>query len=146
MNKYMELAVKEARQAMKRGHGGPFGAVIVKDGEIIASSYNSVIKRNDATAHAEMNVIRKACRKLHSYDLSECEMYTTGQPCKMCLGAINWAKIKTVYFGNTYKDALNMGFDDEKGNNSNLNMIRLDSEHTVELIDEWNNSNKKKIY
>ena len=146
MNKYMELAVKEARQAMKKGHGGPFGAVIVKDGEIIASSHNSVIKSNDATAHAEIDAIRKACKKLKSYNLSECEMYTTGQPCKMCLGAINWAKIKTVYFGNTYKDALNMGFDDEKGNNSDLKMIRLDSEHTVELIDEWNNSNKRKIY
>ena len=98
----MELALKEARKSMKKGHGGPFGAVIVKDGKIIASSYNNVIKSNDATAHAEINAIRKACKKLRSYNLSECEMYTTGQPCKMCLGAINWAKIKNVYFGNIY--------------------------------------------
>jgi guanine deaminase len=146
MNKYMELAIKQARKGMKRGHGGPFGAVIVRKDKIVAFAHNTVLKDNDATAHAEMNVIRKACRKLHSYDLSDCEIYTTGQPCRMCIGAINWAKIKTVYFGNTYKDALNMGFDDEKGNNSDLKMIRLDSEHTVELIDEWNNSNKRKIY
>lgn len=142
----MELAIKEAKKGIKRGHGGPFGAVIVKNGEVIASSHNRVLKDKDATAHAEMNVIRKACKKLQSFDLSECELYTTGQPCKMCLGAINWAKIKTVYFGNTYKDALNMGFDDEKGNNQGLKMIRIDSEYTVKLIEEWNNSNKRKIY
>lgn len=146
MNQYMQLAIKEALKGIKRGHGGPFGAVLVKNGEVIASSHNTVLKGHDATNHAEINVIRKASKKLKRENLSDCEIYTTGQPCKMCMGAINWAKIKTVYYGNTYKDALNMGFDDEKGNNKDLKLIRLDSEHTVKLIEEWNNSSKKKIY
>lgn len=142
----MGIAIKEAKKGMKKGHGGPFGAVIVKNGQVIASSHNTVLKEHDSTTHAEMNAIRIACKKLKSFDLSECEMYTTGQPCKMCMGAINWSKIKTVFYGNTYRDALNMGFDDEKGNNRDLKMIRLDSEHTVKLVDEWNNSGKKEIY
>lgn len=146
MNQYMQLAIKEALKGIRRGHGGPFGAVLVKNGEVIASSHNTVLKGHDATNHAEINVIRKASKKLKRENLSDCEIYTTGQPCKMCMGAINWAKIKTVYYGNTYKDALNMGFDDEKGNNKDLKLIRLDSEHTVKLIEEWNNSSKKKIY
>jgi len=142
----MQLAINEALKGIRRGHGGPFGAVLVKNGEVIASSHNTVLKGHDATNHAEINVIRKASKKLKRENLSDCEIYTTGQPCKMCMGAINWAKIKTVYYGNTYKDALNMGFDDEKGNNKDLKLIRLDSEHTVKLIEEWNNSSKKKIY
>lgn len=146
MNQYMQLAIKEALKGIRRGHGGPFGAVLVKNGEVIASSHNTVLKGHDATNHAEINVIRKASKKLKRENLSDCEIYTTGQPCKMCMGAINWAKIKTVYYGNTYKDALNMGFDDEKGNNKDLKLIRLDSEHTVKLIEEWNNSSKRKIY
>lgn len=146
MNQYMQLAIQEALKGIKRGHGGPFGAVIVKDGKVIASCHNTVLKDHDSTCHAEINVLRKASRKLKRETLSDCEIYTTGQPCKMCLGAINWAKVKTVYYGNTYKDALNMGFDDEKGNNVNLKLIRIDSEHTVKLIDEWNNSNNNKIY
>lgn len=146
MNQYMQLAINEALKGIRRGHGGPFGAVLVKNGEVIASSHNTVLKGHDATNHAEINVIRKASKKLKRENLSDCEIYTTGQPCKMCMGAINWAKIKTVYYGNTYKDALNMGFDDEKGNNKDLKLIRLDSEHTVKLIEEWNSSSKRKIY
>lgn len=142
----MQLAINEALKGIRRGHGGPFGAVLVKNGEVIASSHNTVLKGHDATNHAEINVIRKASKKLKRENLSDCEIYTTGQPCKMCMGAINWAKIKTVYYGNTYKDALNMGFDDEKGNNKDLKLIRLDSEHTVKLIEEWNSSSKRKIY
>lgn len=146
MNQYMQLAINEALKGIRRGHGGPFGAVLVKNGEVIASSHNTVLKGHDATNHAEINVIRKASKKLKRENLSDCEIYTTGQPCKMCMGAINWAKIKTVYYGNTYKDALNMGFDDEKGNNKDLKLVRLDSEHTVKLIEEWNSSSKRKIY
>lgn len=146
MNQYMQLAIKEALKGIRRGHGGPFGAVLVKNGEVIASSHNTVLKGHDCTNHAEINVIRKASKKFKRENLSDCEIYTTGQPCKMCMGAINWAKVKTVYYGNTYKDALNMGFDDEKGNNKELKLIRLDSEHTVKLIEQWNNSSKRKIY
>lgn len=146
MNEYMNIALKEARKGMKKGHGGPFGAVIVKDGKVIAKSHNMVLKKNDATCHAEMNVLRDASKKLKSYDLSSCVIYTTGQPCKMCEAAINWSKVKRVYFGNTYKDALNMGFDEQRGNNQDLELIRLDSSETVKLVEEWNSLSKKRIY
>jgi len=146
MNQYMQLAIKEALRGIRKRHGGPFGAVVVKDGKVICSSHNTVVKEHDSTNHAEMNCLRIACKKLKTFDLSDCEIYTTGQPCKMCIGAINWAKIKSVYYGNTYKDALNMGFDDEKGNNKELKLNRIDSEYTVKLIEEWNNSSKRKIY
>ncbi|HNW23568.1 MAG TPA: nucleoside deaminase [Candidatus Dojkabacteria bacterium] len=142
----MEKAIEEAKKGMKRGHGGPFGAVLVKDGKILAFDHNRVLKKNDSTYHAEINVIRKASKKLKRFDLSDCEIYTTGKPCKMCEGAINWAKIKKVYYGNSYKDALNMGFDDEKGNNQDVIYERIESTQTAKLIEEWNNFSKKSIY
>lgn len=146
MNIYMEKAIEEAKKGMKRGHGGPFGAVLVKDGKILAFDHNRVLKKNDSTYHAEINVIRKASKKLKRFDLSDCEIYTTGKPCKMCEGAINWAKIKKVHYGNSYKDALNMGFDDERGNNQDVIYERIESTQTAKLIEEWNNFNKKSIY
>jgi len=146
MNIYMKKAIEEAKKGMKRGHGGPFGAVLVKDGKILAFDHNRVLKKNDSTYHAEINVIRKASKKLKRFDLSDCEIYTTGKPCKMCEGAINWAKIKKVYYGNSYKDALNMGFDDERGNNQDVIYERIESTQTAKLIEEWNNFNKKSIY
>lgn len=142
----MELALKEARYGMKKGRGGPFGAILVKDGKVIAKNHNRVVKGKDCTMHAEMNVIRRGCKKLKTYDLSSCELYTTGEPCKMCMGAIGWAKIKRVYYGNTYKEALNMGFNDETGNNGKVEMIRLDSSETVKLVEEWNSISKKILY
>lgn len=146
MNIYMEKAIEEAKKGMKRGHGGPFGAVLVKDGKILAFDHNRVLKKNDSTYHAEINVIRKASKKLKRFDLSDCEIYTTGKPCKMCEGAINWAKIKKVHYGNSYKDALNMGFDDERGNNQDVIYERIESTQTAKLIEEWNNFSKKSIY
>jgi len=146
MNIYMKKAIEEAKKGMKRGHGGPFGAVLVKDGKILAFDHNRVLKKNDSTYHAEINVIRKASKKLKRFDLSDCEIYTTGKPCKMCEGAINWAKIKKVHYGNSYKDALNMGFDDERGNNQDVIYERIESTQTAKLIEEWNNFNKKSIY
>jgi len=146
MNQYMKIAMDEARKGMSKGHGGPFGAVIVKDGKIIAKDHNTVLRKKDATCHAEINVIREASKKLKSFDLSSCEIYTTGKPCKMCEAAINWAKIKKVYYGNTYRDAINMGFRDERGNNEGLVEERIDSSETVKLVEEWNSFSKKKTY
>lgn len=146
MNMYMEEAIQQARKGMKKGHGGPFGAVLVYQGKIIASDHNRVIKNHDATCHAEILVIKKASKKFKEFDLSNCEIYTTGKPCKMCEGAINWAKIKKVYYGNSYKDAMNMGFDDEKGNNQDIVYERIESTQTGKLIEEWNAFNKKKTY
>ncbi len=142
----MKIAMDEARKGMSKGHGGPFGAVIVKDGKILAKDHNTVLRKKDATCHAELNVIRGASKKLKSFDLSSCEIYTTGKPCKMCEAAINWAKIKKVYYGNTYREAMNMGFDDERGNNEGLVEERIDSSETVKLVEEWNSFSKKKTY
>lgn len=109
---FMREAIRLADESVKNG-GGPFGAVIVKDGEIVAGSANSVTIDNDPTAHAEVNTIRQACRKLGTFDLSDCVIYTSCEPCPMCLGAIYWARIKRVYYGNTKKDAAAIDFADD---------------------------------
>jgi tRNA(Arg) A34 adenosine deaminase TadA len=109
---FMREAIRLADESVKRG-GGPFGAVIVKDGEIVAGSANSVTLDNDPTAHAEVNTIRKACQKLVTFDLSDCIIYTSCEPCPMCLGAIYWARIKKVFYGNTKKDAADINFADD---------------------------------
>lgn len=109
----MQKAVKSAIDGVNKNHGGPFGAAIVKNGELLAIAHNEVIRTNDPTMHAEINAIRKASKKLSSFDLSGCELYTTCMPCPMCLAAIKWANIKTVYFGATSEDADKAGFRDE---------------------------------
>ena len=109
---YMREAIRLADESVKNG-GGPFGAVIVKDGEIVAGSANSVTRDNDPTAHAEVNTIRQACNKLGTFDLSDCVIYTSCEPCPMCLGAIYWARIKKVFYGNTKKDAAEINFADD---------------------------------
>ena len=108
----MREAIRLADESVRNG-GGPFGAVIVKDGEIVAGSSNSVTIDNDPTAHAEVNTIRKACQKLGTFDLSDCVIYTSCEPCPMCLGAIYWAHLKCIYYGNTKKDARDIDFADD---------------------------------
>ncbi|MBR5361555.1 MAG: nucleoside deaminase [Lachnospiraceae bacterium] len=111
--RFMQLALDEARKTMKEDIGGPFGAAIVKDGEVIAVSSNRVIADNEPTAHAEVLAIRKACEKLNTYDLSGCEIYATGYPCPMCLSAIIWANIKKIYVSGMPEDAEKIGFRDD---------------------------------
>ena len=108
----MREAIRLANESVERG-GGPFGAVIVKDGEVIAGSSNSVTLDNDPTAHAEVNTIRQACRKLGTFDLSGATIYTSCEPCPMCLGAIYWAHIGRIFYGNTRKDARDIDFADD---------------------------------
>lgn len=108
---FMARAIQLSLENIEKG-GGPFGAVIVKDGEIIAESGNSVTNDNDPTAHAEVNTIRKACKKLDTFDLEGCIIYSSCEPCPMCLGAIYWAHLDELYFANNKKDAGNIGFDD----------------------------------
>ena len=108
----MRKAIQLANESVERG-GGPFGAVIVKDGEEIAGSSNSVTIDNDPTAHAEVNTIRQACRKLGTFDLSGATIYTSCEPCPMCLGAIYWARISRIFYGNTRKDARDIDFADD---------------------------------
>jgi len=110
-HKFMRNAIELSVENIKKG-GGPFAAVIVRNGEIVAAAANSVTNDNDPTAHAEVNAIRLACKKLKTYYLSDCVIYTSCEPCPMCLGAIYWAHIGKVYYGNNKKDAGNIGFDD----------------------------------
>ena len=108
----MRQAIKLSIDNIDNG-GGPFAALIVRNGEVIASAANSVTNDNDPTAHAEVNVIRKASKKLKTFDLSDCEIYTSCEPCPMCLGAIYWSGIQTVYYGNNKQDAADINFDDK---------------------------------
>ncbi len=111
-NPFMARAIELSIENVRSGGGGPFAAVVVKGGEIIAEGTNRVTSTNDPTAHAEIVAIREACRKLGHFQLTGCEIYTTCEPCPMCLGAIYWARPERVYFANTAKDAAQIGFSD----------------------------------
>lgn len=149
MNKYMELAKENAKKGIKNNEGGPFGAVITdKEGNIIANGNNRVLKNNDPTAHAEIVAIREACKKLNTYDLSEYILYTSCEPCPMCLSAIIWSNIKKVYYGCTKKDAGEIGFRDDmiyeylKGNNKDLiNLEEMDRDECIKTFEEYKNQN-----
>ncbi len=114
MDQYMKLALDEAYEGINNGDGGPFGAVIVKDGKVIGKGHNKVVKNADPTCHGEMEAIRDACKNLGTFDLSGSIIYTTGEPCPMCLGAIMWANIDKVYYGCDVKDTERIGFRDDK--------------------------------
>ena len=110
---FMHEALKEAHTGMRDGRGGPFGCVIVRRGEVIARGHNRVTSTNDPTAHAEISAIRAACSRLQTFSLADCELYTSCEPCPMCLAAVYWARIPKLYYGNTRADAAAIGFDDE---------------------------------
>ena len=109
---FMRRAIELARQGMNQGAGGPFGAVVVRDGAIVGEGWNRVISTHDPTAHGEVTAIRDACARLGTFSLEGCEIHTTGQPCPMCLGAIQWARIRKIYYGFRLEDAAAIGFDD----------------------------------
>jgi guanine deaminase len=111
-NPFMARAIQLSIEGAHSGRGGPFGAVIVKDGKIIAEGVNRVTSTNDPTAHAEVLAIRQACEKLGVFELKDCELYTSCEPCPMCLGAIYWARLSRIYFANSAEDAARIGFDD----------------------------------
>jgi guanine deaminase len=108
----MRMAIALATENVRSGRGGPFGAVVIRNGEVIAAAANSVTSTNDPTAHAEVNAIRAACRKLESFQLDDCDVYTSCEPCPMCLAALYWSRCRAVFFGNTKSDAAAAGFDD----------------------------------
>ena len=150
MDRFMEIAKECAEQGVQRGEGGPFGAVIVdKSGNMIAKSNNKVIASNDPTAHAEVNVIREACKKLGTYNLSDYILYTSCEPCPMCLSAIIWANIKEIYYACTREDAGKIGFRDEviyqylKGHNKELiNLQQINRDECVELFKKYGEENR----
>ena len=109
----MHEAIRISLQKMRRNHGGPFGAVVVCKGKIVGRGWNQVTSTNDPTAHAEICAIRDACRRLRVFQLDDCELYTSCEPCPMCLSAIYWARLRRVSYGNTRKDAARIGFDDD---------------------------------
>lgn len=153
MNKYMKMAIKEAEKGINAGHGGPFGAVIVKDGVVVGKGHNSVVKNNDPTCHGEMMAIHKACKKLNTFDLSGCEIYTTGEPCPMCLAAILWANISKVYYGCNIFDTEKIGFRDsafyEFQNDEDRRkefVVELDREACLKLYDKYKNIEHKTHY
>ncbi len=111
---FMQAAISEALDGISQGHGGPFGAVIVKDGMIVGRGHNRVLADNDPTCHGEVSAIRDACANLGTYDLSGCAIYTTGEPCPMCLFACKWANLEIVYYGCTIDDNALIGFRDEE--------------------------------
>ena len=110
---FMREAIRLSIEKMQAGHGGPFGAVVVRDGQIIARGFNQVTSTNDPTCHAEVDAIRKACAALGTFQLPDCDLYTSCEPCPMCLGAIYWARPRRVFYGNTKQDAAAVGFDDQ---------------------------------
>ncbi|MDD2450004.1 MAG: nucleoside deaminase [Sulfurimonas sp.] len=152
MNRFMKIAYDEAVDAMLNNEGGPFGAVIVKDGKVISKAHNSVLLSKDPTAHAEINAIRAASEVLGTFELDGCTLYTSCKPCPMCLGAIFWARISTVYYGADEEDAARGGFDDKrfyemlKGKNIDVKLIELDAKQNAKLFDIWLEKDDKKMY
>ncbi len=148
----MSLAIDQAREGIRGGHGGPFGSVIVKDGAVVGQGHNQVLLNNDPTCHGEVEAIRNACRNLGTYDLSGCVIYTTGEPCHMCLCACMWANIDRIYYGCSIEDNGRIGFRDDKfddifGGREKLEgyMIEYHREDCRKLFDEYL-SMQHKIY
>lgn len=153
MNKFMKIAINEARKGILNGDGGPFGACIVKDGKIVGKGHNRVLKNSDATCHGEIEAIRNASKNLKTFDLSKCELYTTGEPCPMCLCACLWANIDKVFYGCSILDNEKIGFRDNKfdelmGGRKKLGkyLSQIDHDECLELFDEYNKIENKKNY
>lgn len=150
----MQEAINLSIENVKSGNGGPFGAVIVKDGKIIARGANSVTSTNDPTAHAEVVAIRNACKTLGSFQLDGCEIYTSCEPCPMCLGAIYWARPDKMYYANTKADAAEIAFDDQfiydeieiPVENRKLVTEQMMRDEALEAFRLWADSNKKIEY
>ncbi|WP_020534333.1 nucleoside deaminase [Lewinella cohaerens] len=151
---FMRQAIQLAAKGMNSNAGGPFGAVIVKNNEIIAQGYNKVTSTNDPTAHAEMVAIREACKKLNTFQLDDCDIYTSCEPCPMCLGAIYWARPRAVYYACTKEDAARIEFDDQfiydeldmKIEDRKIKFIPLLNEEGVKVFEQWDSKTDKTEY
>ena len=150
MDKYMQMAIEEAKKGIYSNHGGPFGCVIVLNDKGIGRGHNEVVKNNDPTCHGEIMAIHDACKNINSFDLSNAVLYTTGEPCPMCMGAILWANISKVYYGCNVIDTEIIGFRDNKfynnfNNRENL-LKELDREECLKLYNEYNKIINKTNY
>jgi guanine deaminase len=152
--KFLEKAIELSRQGMTSLQGGPFGCVVVKDGEVIAEGWNQVALTSDPTAHAEIVAIRNACKKLGTFQLTGCEIYTSCEPCPMCLGAIYWARPKRVIYANTRHDAAAIDFDDQfiyeeinkEGKERHIEFVHFPHDMALRVFNEWKTMNNKTIY
>lgn len=152
--KFMHAAVQMSYEGMLNNEGGPFGCVIVKGDEIVGRGNNKVSSTNDPTAHAEVTAIRDACKNLGSFQLDDCEIYTSCEPCPMCLGAIYWARPKVVYYANNREDAANIGFDDSMiyaemsldMADRKIPIISLGRDGAIRVFEAWKNKEDKKVY
>jgi guanine deaminase len=153
-NAFMGRAIALAIENVRAGIGGPFAALIVKNGEILAKGTNRVTSRNDPTAHAEILAIREACRRLGSFELTGCDIFASCEPCPMCLGAIYWARLAKIYFGGTAADAAKIGFDDSRIHKEisapvvkrRIPMIQLMHSEALEPFQAWENKKDKIPY
>ena len=152
--KFMQEAIRLAYEGMRNGDGGPFGAVIVKNGEIIGRGNNKVAVTNDPTAHAEVVAIREACRHLEHFQLEDCILYTSCEPCPMCLGAIYWARPKQVFYACTKEDAASIGFDDHfiyeemevPLEHRKIPSLQLLRDEALKAFEEWRGKKDKFVY
>ena len=150
-DRFMQTAIDEAREGIHSGHGGPFGSVVVKDGKVVAQGHNMVFAETDSTAHGEITAIRRAEKKLGTHKLNGCVLYTTAEPCPMCLGACKWANIEKVYYGCRRTDTADIGFRDEQfyeelgfeGDRSGY-LEEKDREACLELFKEYTKLRKKR--
>lgn len=157
-NQFIDEAIKLAQQSVDSHQGGPFGAVIVKNGRIIGRGSNQVTHHHDPTAHAEIEAIRNACQHIQSHSLEGCTLYASSEPCPMCLSAIYWARIDSVFYANSYEQATQIGFDDQfifkelslPHQQKNLSISRVQDESVLsdalEVFQAWENSPSKKLY
>jgi len=152
--KFMQEAIALSTRSIEHNEGGPFGCVIVKDDKIVGRGNNKVTSLNDPTAHAEVVAIRDACKNLNTFQLDDCEIYTSCEPCPMCLGAIYWSRPKVIYYANTRKDAADIGFDDSmiyEEMNKDLDerkipMLNIGRSGAIKVFGDWKNKEDKTEY
>jgi len=152
--RFMQIAVDLSRKGMQNGDGGPFGAIVVKGEEVVGKGWNQVLLLNDPTAHAEVVAIRDACKQLGTFQLHDCEIYTSCEPCPMCLGAIYWARPQRVYFANTKDDAAAIDFDDSfiykeiavPHSDKKIPFISFPDADALQVFREWKEKGDKTLY
>jgi guanine deaminase len=151
---FLRQAIELALENVRNGTGGPFGAIVVKDGIVVGKGMNRVTLSNDPTAHAEINAIREACKQLNTFSLQGCHIYTSCEPCPMCLGAIYWSRLDMIVFASTRHDAANAGFDDDHiyrelpkpHNQRSIIMTNIEMEEAMKVFDMWRKSEGKIKY
>ncbi len=150
----MYLAIEESRLGMQAGDGGPFGCVIVKNDEVVGTGHNKVLSNNDPTAHAEVVAIRDACSRMNTFQLDDCEVYCSCEPCPMCFGAIYWARPAKVFYANTKQDAASIGFDDQfiydqlelPLEGRKIPLIAIEMPDAWKVFEAWRDASEKTLY